>query len=110
MRGGTAESRVVPLRKKSDIREGRGQQGGGGRGGAVGYTCRKYAGRNDQKGEGGLLCVCVCASVDGLKASQPGGLGWRGRGQRGKIARSVEKEAVDDQENASCNSNQQLKM
>lgn len=29
MRGGTAESRVVPLRKKSDIREGRGQRGGG---------------------------------------------------------------------------------
>lgn len=36
VRGGTAESRVVPLRKKSDIREGRGQQGGEGRGGAVG--------------------------------------------------------------------------
>lgn len=28
MRGGTAESRVVPLRKKSDIREGRGQNVG----------------------------------------------------------------------------------
>lgn len=27
VRGGTAESRVVPLRKKSDIREGRGQKG-----------------------------------------------------------------------------------
>lgn len=27
MHGGTAESRVVPLRKKSDIREGRGQRG-----------------------------------------------------------------------------------
>lgn len=32
VRGGTAESRVVPLRKKSDIREGRGQQGGEGQG------------------------------------------------------------------------------
>lgn len=29
MRGGTAESRVVPLRKKSDIREGRAQKGVG---------------------------------------------------------------------------------
>lgn len=28
--GGTAESRVVPLRKKSDIREGRAQKKGGG--------------------------------------------------------------------------------
>lgn len=28
MRGGTAESRVVPLRKKSDIREGTGQKCG----------------------------------------------------------------------------------
>lgn len=27
--GGTAESQVVPLRKKSDIRDGRGQKGGG---------------------------------------------------------------------------------
>lgn len=30
MRGGTAESRVVPLRKKSDIRQGAGQKRGGG--------------------------------------------------------------------------------
>lgn len=78
MRGGTAESRAVPLRKKSDIREGRGQQGGGG---AVGYTCRKYAGRDDRGG--GFVCV------DELKGSQPGGWGWRGRGQRGKIVPSI---------------------
>lgn len=67
VRGGTAESRVVPLRKKSDIREGRGQQGGGG---AVGYTCRKYAARDDQRG-GEERSVCVC--VRGLEGSQLGG-------------------------------------
>lgn len=53
--GGTAESRVVPLRKKSDIREGRGQKGGGI------YTWRNYQDQNHHKGEdekgGGRLGV-----------------------------------------------------
>lgn len=49
VRGGTAESRVVPLKKKSDIREWRAQKVGVGWGGGV-YTWRDY---RDQKGEGG---------------------------------------------------------
>lgn len=53
--GGTAESRVVPLRKKSDIREGRGPKGWGG----VGvYTCRNYVYGSYQKGEKTYVCVC----------------------------------------------------
>lgn len=39
VRGGTAESQVVPLRKKSDIREGRGQRVGWGGGVKTWRSC-----------------------------------------------------------------------
>lgn len=61
MHGGTAESQVVPLRKKSDIREGRGQKCGFKPGG-VSPPLIKIITRRNQTWRGGVCVfffVCV---------------------------------------------------